>query len=61
MSQSTRFKVEFWIKKDGTDYKCRNRYYSSADGMAKAGARWKAKGRDHWCRYSWVHFQVKSC
>lgn len=49
----TPFKVEFWLDHTGRgdDRKHRNRFYSSVEGMLRAGARWEAKGRDYWCRY----------
>lgn len=50
-AKPTGFKVEFWTAASGTDRKHRNRYYTSAEGMLRAGARWEAKGRDYWCRY----------
>lgn len=49
--QPTEFKVEFWTAASGQDRKHRNRYYKSAEGMIRAGARWEAKGGDYWCRY----------
>lgn len=47
----TEFKVEFWTAASGRDRKHRSRYYATTEGMLRAGARWEAKGRDHWCRY----------
>jgi hypothetical protein len=50
-AKPTEFKVEFWTCASGKDRKHRNRYYTSAEGMIRAGARWEAKGGDYWCRY----------
>lgn len=50
-SKPTEFKVEFWTAASGKDRKHRNRYYTTAEGMIRAGARWEAKGGDYWCRY----------
>lgn len=49
----TEYKVEFWLDHTGRgdNRKHRNRYYSTEEGMLRAGARWEAKGRDYWCRY----------
>lgn len=49
--QPTGFQVEFWTAASGKDRKHRKRYYTTAEGMIRAGARWEAKGRDYWCRY----------
>lgn len=49
--QPTGFQVEFWTAASGKDRKHRKRYYTTAEGMLRAGARWEAKGRDYWCRY----------
>lgn len=48
--QPTEYKVEFWTDID-KPRKRRHRYYSTPEGMLRAGARWEAKGRDYWCRY----------
>lgn len=45
------YKVEFWTRASGKNRKHRCRYYSMAEGMLRAGARWEAKGSDYWCRY----------
>ena len=50
-AKPTEFKVEFWTAASGKDRKHRNRFYTSAEGMIRAGARWEAKGGDYWCRY----------
>jgi hypothetical protein len=50
-SKPTEFKVEFWTCASGKDRKHRNRFYATAEGMIRAGARWEAKGGDYWCRY----------
>lgn len=50
-TQPTEFKVEFWTCASGKDRKHRNRYYTTVEGMIRAGARWEAKGSDYWCRY----------
>ncbi len=47
----TGFQVEFWTCASGKDRKHRRRYYTTAEGMLRAGARWEAKGGDYWCRY----------
>ncbi len=47
----TGFQVEFWTAASGKDRKHRKRYYTTAGGMIRAGARWEAKGGDYWCRY----------
>lgn len=49
--QPTEYKVEFWTCASGKDCKHRNRYYTTPEGMIRAGARWEAKGGDYWCRY----------
>lgn len=52
-AKPTEFKVEFWLDHSGQgdERKHRHRYYTSAENMLRAGARWEAKGRDYWCRY----------
>lgn len=47
----TEYKVEFWTCASGVDRKHRNRYYTTPEGLLRAGARWEAKGQDYWCRY----------
>lgn len=50
-AKPTGFKVEFWTRASGQDRKHRNRFYTTAEGMLRAGVRWENKGQDYWCRY----------
>lgn len=50
-TQATEFKVEFWTEASGKPRRHRSRYYTTAEGMIRAGARWEARGSDYYCRY----------
>ena len=59
----TGFQVEFWTTASGKNRKHRKRYYTTVDGMVRAGSRWEARGSDYWCRYwnglnTWVSVPI---
>jgi hypothetical protein len=48
---SSPFKIEFFSDAGGKPRRHRARYYTTSEGMVRAGRRWEDRGSDYWCRY----------